>query len=1390
MASQAPPPPSLRQRRHSRVALALAVLLVSLTVLVVAVVGTGWWALRSERGPAFVLSHVPGLSITGLRGALDGGPLEAARVEWRHGGKRLLIEGLAWRDLAWQWRPRPGVWIGVALAEPRARRVEWTSGPPPPPAPRKPPPASLALPVELAVQGLRVDALQVDALPLVSDLQLDAHLGADSGRRHTVSRLALRTDRAQLSARAGVATGGAQEVQAQLDAASPAGTTPAWTAQARAAGPLARLQVESTLRAQLASGAKAGEAAADVRATVTPFAAWPLAALEARTTDLDLGLFGAALPHTRLTGRALVRSSAADAPIEVDLDIANALPGRWDQQRLPLRSGQFALRGSAAARERLELTRLDVQLGGSRPAGRIGGSGQWLADRAQLELRLDAVRPRELDLRAAAMTVSGPLRLALEGLPSPAGAAAPVPGRLAGETSTELDGRIDRRGAPPVRLAAVAAFEQTAQALSLELRRLDASAAGARAGGTASARRDAAGAWTVRSSGTLARFDPLPWWPGVGGNAWQRGPHALNGGWNADLDIAPGAPLAALRGRADLRIDASRLAGVALQGRVGFDGDGTAARLDADLQAAANRARIEGRVGRSAADDRWRVDLQAPALAALAPWATLFDAAGAWVPQAGTANVQAEAQGRWPALRSTGRAQVAGLRSRALNAQRVDARWNVAGGRADAPLSVVLEADAVAHGEQRLDRLRAELGGSLAAHTLALDASTPLRPPAWSDALVGGAAVDGTTLALRGRGAWSPERAGGGTWRGQVARIDAVPRRAGATPQGAAWVAARELAATVVLDSAGALRSAALAPGRLELLGAALTWREAQWQRGAAAGAPARLALDAALEPLAVAPWLTRLQPGFGWGGDLALRGSFKATGGERFSADLVLERAGGDLTVTDEGGTQALGLTDLRLGMVANDGTWHFTQAVAGSNVGVLGGAQSLRVPPQAVWPAPETPLEGVVELRVANLGVWATWVPPGWRLGGQLRMSASLGGRFGAPEYTGELVGSQLAVRNLLQGVDVREGDLAVRLRGADARIERFAFRGGEGTLRLDGGASFGTTPRAQLKMVAERFQLLGRVDRRIVVSGDAALALQAKDIELDGRFRVDEGLVDVAQSDAPTLDRDVVVVRRSGVTQGGTPPPQAPPVPAAQNPLRNAKVALQVDLGNALRLRGRGLDTLLRGELRVSTPGGNLAINGTVRTEAGTYMAYGEKLLIERGFVSFAGAANNPRLDILAVRPNMDVRVGVAVQGLAQSPQVRLFSEPEMSELDKLSYLVMGRGSEGLGRTDTALLQRAAVALLAGNDGGPSRSDALIKNIGLDELSLRQTETGEVRDTVVSLGKQISNRWYVGYERGVNATTGTWQLIYRIAQRFTLRAQSGAENSLDVIWSWRWN
>ena len=59
---------------------------------------------------------------------------------------------------------------------------------------------------------------------------------------------------------------------------------------------------------------------------------------------------------------------------------------------------------------------------------------------------------------------------------------------------------------------------------------------------------------------------------------------------------------------------------------------------------------------------------------------------------------------------------------------------------------------------------------------------------------------------------------------------------------------------------------------------------------------------------------------------------------------------------------------------------------------------------------------------------------------------------------------------------------------------------------------------------------------------------------------------------------------------------------------------------------------------------------------------------------------------------------------------------------------------------------------------------------------------------------LARAILQRAYpetgaVGYERGLNTTLGTWQLIYRVAQRVTVRAEAGGDNAVDVIWTWRW-
>jgi translocation and assembly module TamB len=1352
-----------------RVAWASAALLAALLLATVLLLV---WVSRTPSGANWVLGQVPGLVIEGQRGSLHGGPFEAARLRFDAAGREITVEGLSWRDLKWRWRPPGGAWVALQLIEPRARRV--VVGPAPPSTTPLQAPQTLRLPVQAQIEGLVIDRLELDGGVPLTGVLADLHLGADAGRQHRITRLQLDRDGVRAHVTGSIAAEAPFALQADAQfAPRPADGPPAWHATLRASGPLARAQVQ----AAFAGGAEQ-RAKLNAQATVAPFEGWPLAALAASTQDLDLSALNPAWPRTRLTGRADIQTSGLDQPLRAQVALRNAEPGRWDEARLPVADLQLLLQGRVDQRDSITFERVNATLAGG---GQVAGQGRWQADRLELQLKLDAVQLRALDNRLAAMRLSGPVNLAATGLPSPAGG--PAPQRLTISADAKLDGTLD--GGRAVAAQARISAERDAAQWRIELPQALLRSGGASANGEATlTRTHADGAWAATSRGELAAFDPALWWPAL--KAARADGHRLNGRWALELAGPQAAggndPLAMLRAsRGDITVDlaASRLAGVPLAGRAKLVA-GRDATLTARLDAANNSAQIDGRLGST--NPRWQAKVQAPTLAALAPIAALHPALARWWPRAGSLQGEFSAQGRWPSLATSGQAQLRGVIAGATQVERADLRWQLSTAQPDAPLLLAIDAAGLVHDGQRIDTLKADGQGTLRAHRITLDAaSAALRPPAWVEQVQPGAAgTAGTALRLQAGGAWQPAREGGGRWQGRIAEL--LLRERGT--QRAPWIAARDLNAALQFNAAGAMSALTADPGRVELLGAALRWRELAWQPGV------RVALDADLEPLAVAPFLARLQPEWRWGGDLTVGGRFVArqSAADGVSADFVLERRAGDLQLTDDLGlTQNLGLTDLRLGLVAQGGTWHFTQAVAGANLGVLAGAQSLRVVRDTLWPPPDTALEGVLEWRVDNLGVWAPFAPPGWRLGGRLHTSATIGGRFSAPEYTGRVIGSGLAARNLLEGIDLRDGELAISLRGPDARIETARFKGGDGELRATGGASFGEQPRAQLQLTAQRFQLLGRFDRRIVTSGSADLVFTREALTANGRFAVDEGLIDFSRADAPKLDSDVVVVRRGAAASAPVAAEPRPPA-ARSGPIARADVKVDLDLGEKLRVRGRGLDALLRGRLTITTPGGRLAVNGNVRAEEGTYAAYGQKLEIERGILRFAGDVATPRLDIVAARPNLDVRVGVIVSGTAANPRVRLYSEPEMSDLDKLSWLVLGRGPDGLGRTDTALLQRAALALLAGE--GPGPTDKVLAQLGLDELSLRQTEDGEVRDTVITLGKQLSQRWYLGYERGVNSTTGTWQLIYRIAQRFTLRAQSGSENSLDVIWTWRWD
>ena len=1441
-------PGAARTPRRRRLAIWLASAVCAVAVVAALGIGALVGAFHHAGASAWLLGFVPGLTVIELKGALIG-DFAAKRVVYVVAGVgELRLDAPRWHALA-AGRGSAGRWLHLTIDTLHADRAVWSAHDTKSSAEPATLPQTLRLPVEVEVREASVDELHVgsdEAMP-IRDLRARVHLGADGGARHRLDALAARIEQ---GAARGAFTIGADApfpVEATIDATA---TAKEWSATVRASGPLEALDTMATLRA--AATATHAAQSLDARALIRPLAAWPLGALDASVSLLDLSAFASTLPATALTGEARATTNGMDVPATVSLTLANARAGRWNEGLLPVRRLRAELRARPNEPDVIEVEELSAELGSAASAaGTMAGRGRWAPPAWNVDLEIHRVQSAALDARIASALVSGKATVAgtgfgaatatapsastaARGTSAPAASAStPAPGTSVPAASTspansrrptaepsridlvaDLAGQLtDRRlpnGAPK---AARVRIEARASANEIELRRGEASLgdAAAKLDGRL-VRRSASERWRATGRLELARFDPAPWWPGSADSLLSRGANRLNAKGEFDL-LAPTSAgesayvvLAATTGTARLAVADSLLAGIALHGTLSYANSDGRARPSLDLVAAGNHAQLTGTMAaRGASDDEWRIVVDAPHLDALAPLlaapAPTAPGKHAATPLSGSLVARARVAGRWPQASSDGELQAKALRIETVTARQASGRWQVAAG-ADGKLDGHFVLDGVDVGGRLLDRIQADLTGTMRAHRAELRVASALLPPAWTDALaerpsaVSSPASPPDSPAASTSAAPSPSarsmvtvvaegsvvdvngsRAGG--WRGTVREAAA---RSLATPT-RTWLDARDVRGSVAW--AGAPLHVALEPGSAQVLGARVRWSSIDWRQGTA-GAPPRLDAQAEVDAIAVAPILQALQPGFGWGGDLRVGAHVKVRSAASVSVDMVIERTSGDLTVTDEISSQSLGLTDLRFGIAADTGVWHFTAAAAGATLGVLSAAATARTSASETWPPAETPLEGVGELRVDNLATWGPWLTPGWRLGGRLHASASFGGRFGAPQYTGHIEGAGLAVRNFIEGVNVTDGTVAIALRGTTAHIETFTAKGGAGTLRLEGDAAFDESPTAQLRLALDRFELLTRVDRRIIASGTAALRLDADSVAVDGNLKVDEGLVDFTRSDAPTLGSDVEVVRRPR-----TPAPPAAVAEAQQpvavgTPQRAIRLDLRVDMGEKLRVRGRGLDAGLRGELRLSTPSGRLAVNGNLRTVEGTYQAYGQKLDIDRGVLTFVGALENPRLDIEATRPNLDVRVGVAVTGTALNPRIRLFSEPELPDIDKLSWLVLGRASETTGGADTALLQQAALALLSGE--GPGATDRLIKSIGLDEISVRQTQ-GTTKDTIVSLGKQISKRWYVGYERGLNTTLGTWQLIYRIAQRITVRAETGSDNAVDVIWTWRW-
>ena len=584
----------------------------------------------------------------------------------------------------------------------------------------------------------------------------------------------------------------------------------------------------------------------------------------------------------------------------------------------------------------------------------------------------------------------------------------------------------------------------------------------------------------------------------------------------------------------------------------------------------------------------------------------------------------------------------------------------------------------------------------------------------------------------------------------------------------------------ILLPPTGPQRPAAPAP-------AMLAWDPVRWGGGELRTAGRLTGLPMAWIELLGGPQLA----GSALSGDMVFDAQWDAALGAtpRLRASLVRSR--GDVTVlaegADGGSTRVpAGVREARVALESDGEAIRLSLRWDSERGGVAQGELASRLAPggAAGWHWPESaPLDGTLRAQLPRIGVWSLLAPPGWRLRGSLGANVKVAGTRADPQLSGTLVADDLALRSVVDGVELQGGRLRARLDGRRLVIDEFLLRGSEaagggGTLVATGeGTWTADGPQARLAVRLERLRGSIRSDRQLTVSGELAASVDAAATELTGRLKVDAARILLPEEGTPQLGDDVVV-RGAATRPTRTQARAAEPQRAGGRRLR---LDVALDLGDDFRVQGHGIDTRLAGVLAVS--GQSLTaprLAGTIRTVGGEYRAYGQWLDIERGVLRFTGPVDNPSLDILAIRPNMIQRVGVQITGNVLNPYVRLYSEPALPDAEKLSWLILGRASAS-GGAEAALVQQAALALLASRSGQGGKGIA--GSLGLDQLSFRRDGA---EGPAVTLGKRLGRNFYAAYERSLSGALGTLFIFYDLTRRITIRAEAGERTAVDLIFT----
>lgn len=397
---------------------------------------------------------------------------------------------------------------------------------------------------------------------------------------------------------------------------------------------------------------------------------------------------------------------------------------------------------------------------------------------------------------------------------------------------------------------------------------------------------------------------------------------------------------------------------------------------------------------------------------------------------------------------------------------------------------------------------------------------------------------------------------------------------------------------------------------------------------------------------------------------------------------------------------------------------------------------------------------------------------------LTGFTNVNATFGGTITAPQVFGVITSKGSAIPRYDVG-QINDFDLNIELNGQQGNLDGTIVLN-ERELKLAGALDWSNGPNGALTATARELPVF------LVGYGSAAANLDAQVtlgeiLDIKGEVEIPRAMISVndVSSSGTNVSGDEILVPEEGT--------QALMRQAPSN--FKSAMDLKVKMGDDVRFSAMDMvEGRLGGGLNITkrVSDNTIRANGEINIVDGAADIYGRRFNFATARVLFKNEIANPSLNIEVVADEDsledDVQVGVRVTGTANAPDINLFSKPNMSQNEILSYILYGHG------LDKNVLQQDSnnsnLLLGLGVSGISGLATGIAESFGVRDIQFNTEGSGD--EMQVAVQGYITRKLRLSYGYGIFSTIGEFKLRYELIDSFYVEFISALNQTVDLIYS----